>query len=115
MLVAVNARVRHGELVMKFRKKPVVIDAIQLTKKNLVEVHDLVHGVDSSTIYGMAIGFIEKEVEKYGGLPIPTLEDGKPSAGVKHVASFGDWIIKGVKGEFYPCKPDIFEATYESV
>jgi hypothetical protein len=31
------------------------------------------------------------------------------------VASVGDWIIKGVKGEFYPCKPDIFEATYESV
>jgi hypothetical protein len=41
-----------------------------------------------------------------GGIYIPTLE------GVV-VASPGDWIIRGVKGEFYPCKPDIFEATYE--
>ena len=97
----------------KYRKKPVEIVAIQLTKNNLVAIHDWVHGVDSSTIYGSVIGFIEAEVEKYGGLPIPTLEDGKPGCGVKHVASFGDYIIKGVQGEFYPCKPDIFEATYE--
>ena len=102
-------------IFMKFRKKPVVIEAIQLTKQNLVNMYDWVHGIDSSSIHGMVIGFIQKEVEKYGGLPIPTLEDGKPSAGVKHVASIGDWIIKGVAGEFYPCKPDIFEATYEQV
>lgn len=99
----------------KFRKKPVVIEAVQLTEGNLVDVHDWVHDVDSSTIYGSVIGFIKSEVEKYGGLPIPTLEDGKPGCGVKHVASFGDYIIKGVQGEFYPCKPDIFEATYEKV
>ena len=42
------------------------------------------------------------------GLDIPTLE------GLMH-ADENDWIIKGVKGEFYPCKPDIFEATYEEV
>lgn len=99
----------------KYKKKPVVIDAVQLTKDNLVDVHDWVYDVDSSTIYGSVIGFIESEVGKYGGLPIPTLEDGKIGCGVKHVASFGDYIIKGVKGEFYPCKPDIFLATYEEV
>lgn len=41
-----------------------------------------------------------------GGLEILTLEG-------KMTADVGDWIIRGVKGEFYPCKPDIFEATYE--
>lgn len=43
-----------------------------------------------------------------GGLVIKTL-------GGEHLASIGDWIIRGVKGEFYPCKPDIFDATYEKV
>lgn len=43
-----------------------------------------------------------------GGIHIPTME------GVM-IASPGDWIIKGIKGEFYPCKPDIFEATYTKV
>ena len=43
-----------------------------------------------------------------GGLVIKTLEG-------QHLASIGDWIIKGVANEFYLCKPDIFEATYESV
>ena len=43
---------------------------------------------------------------------IPTLEDGDDGRAA-HVASIGDWIIKGVQGECYPCKPDIFEMTYE--
>jgi hypothetical protein len=47
-------------------------------------------------------------------LYIHTLEDGKNGV-ARHVASPGDWIIKGVKGEYYPCKPDIFAATYEEV
>ena len=47
-------------------------------------------------------------------MTIETLEDGKDKR-AKHVASIGDYIIKGVKGEFYPCKPDIFEMTYEPV
>ena len=46
------------------------------------------------------------------GLTIHTLEDGSDGR-AEHVASVGDYIIKGVKGEFYPCKPDIFELTYE--
>lgn len=45
---------------------------------------------------------------------IGTLEDGKSDGPqVQHIASVGDWIIKGVKGEFYPCKPEIFEKTYD--
>ena len=43
---------------------------------------------------------------------IYTLEDG-PDRRAKHFADIGDWIIRGVKGEYYPCKPDIFEATYD--
>jgi hypothetical protein len=51
-----------------------------------------------------------------GWAEITTLEDGNPdSPQVKHIATEGDYIIKGVKGEFYPCKPDIFELTYEEV
>ena len=45
-------------------------------------------------------------------LIIGTLEDG-PNSEAVHVASLDDWIIKGVKGEYYPCKPDIFQLTYE--
>jgi len=47
-------------------------------------------------------------------MDIHTLEDGNDGR-AKHVATIGDWIIKGVKGEFYPCKPDIFLKTYEPV
>ena len=76
---------------MKFRKKPVVIDAVRWMTDNYNEIADFV-GVtvsgDGSKLY------------------INTPE------GVMTAQPF-DWIIKGVKGEFYPCKPDIFEATYE--
>lgn len=75
----------------KYRKKPVVIDAVQWTGGNAVPLLDWIG--DSGRQLGPS-------------LLIETLE------GV-HEASLGDWIIKGVKGEFYPCKPDIFEATYE--
>ena len=80
---------------MKFRKKPVVIEAIQYdgsTKSAL----------DILAWIGRAGG------QKLNVLSIETLE-GTMEARV------GDWIIKGIKGEFYPCKPDIFAATYEPV
>ncbi len=82
----------------KFRKKPVVIDAVQWTaeKGNLLEITQL----NSS-----GNGLIGKMGKK---LIIPTLEG-------EMTASLGDWIIKGVSGELYPCKPDIFKMTYESV
>jgi hypothetical protein len=85
---------------MKFRKKPVVIEAFQ------------VHPDDGHTrqlppmwlVDAMVAGSVKTGDAE--GLDITTLE------GVMH-ASVGDWIIQGVKGELYPCKPDIFAATYE--
>ncbi len=82
---------------MKFRKKPVVIDAIRFVKGNEKDIEQFV-GMPLS----MGIG-LDNIVSQIG---ISTLEG-------TMTASIGDWIIKGVKGEFYPCKPDIFEATYE--
>lgn len=77
---------------MKFRKKPVVIDAVQWTGENRDEIFQFV-GRDAS-------------VGDVTGLVIKTLEG-------EHKASVGDWIIRGVNGEHYPCKPDIFDKTYE--
>ncbi len=87
----------------KYRKKPVVIEAVQLRWDTWDEMceHAGVGKLEDGRPQGRQDG------EKIG-LEIPTLE------GVMY-ASEGDWIIKGVKGELYPCKPDIFEATYEEV
>jgi len=92
---------------MKFRKKPVVIEAVRFeyTLDGLKNIR---------TFVGDNIGQIIKE-KRLGALAeaqIMTLEDGKDSQ-VMHIATEGDWIIKGIQGEFYPCKPDIFEETYE--
>jgi hypothetical protein len=78
--------------VPKFRKKPVVIEAVQFTGENADLVADFAYG---------AIGYVNSQTAV-----IRTLE------GDMH-AGRGDWIIKGVKGEFYPCRADIFAATYE--
>lgn len=83
---------------MKYIKKPIVIDAIKWTGNNLQEIESF--AVDSTK------SDIEEGKETY--LYIHTLEGFLK-------ASIGDMIIKGIKGEFYPCKPDIFEATYEVV
>ena len=82
-----------------FRKKPVVIEAIKWTGKNADEVQAFLHNGHKHAAHGWVKG---RYVE------IGTLEG-------LMVASIGDWIIKGVKDEFYPCKPDIFEQTYEPV
>ena len=79
---------------MKFRKKPVVIDAVQYNGDNFNVVRQFV---------GISLPLHQLGDDKIG---IQTLE------GVM-TANVGDWIIKGIKGEFYPCKPDIFEKTYE--
>ena len=87
----------------KFRKKPVVIEAVQLRWDTWSEMCD--HAGVGELIHGKPEG--SQDGEKIA-LNIPTLE------GVMH-ANENDWIIRGVKGEIYPCKPDIFEATYEPV
>lgn len=79
---------------MKYRKKPVVIEAVQWTGENISEMIDFI------------IGSFEHELEDPKELKIKTLEG-------TMTANVGDYIIKGVKGEFYPCKPDIFAATYD--
>lgn len=88
---------------MKFRKKPVVIEAIQWD-----ELRDTFNKL---TFMGMKYSSHKghrDRPEEVRDLRIKTLEGSIN-------ASKGDWIIKGVKGEFYPCKPDIFEATYDAV
>jgi hypothetical protein len=86
--------------VSKFRKKPVVIDAFQWTGANSVEV----------VAWHLSFGPVAEKFnfDPHESVGIPTLE------GVT-IASKGDWLIRGVKGEFYACKPDIFAATYEVV
>lgn len=83
---------------MKYRKKPVVIDAVQWSGNNLNEILDFMKDKQPN--------YYEDDEKKL--LTIQTLEGNM-------IASDGDYIIKGVQGEFYPCKPDIFEQTYEVV
>jgi hypothetical protein len=82
---------------MLYRKKPVVIEAVQFRGDNWEQM-------------GEFVGQKASLAKKYGKdiLLINTLEG-------EMRADMNDWIIKGVKGEFYPCKPDIFEQTYELV
>jgi hypothetical protein len=84
----------------KFRKKPVVIEAVQFTRMNWEAVQLFTEGTAHTLT-------IERRPDGKCTCVIPTLEG-------QHIATEGDWIIKGVAGEFYPCKPDIFEQTYES-
>lgn len=86
----------------KFRKKPVVIEAVQYTGKKIpVEAVPrwLVDAMFDRTVTPSADDTVKE-------LYVATLEG-------RMTVSVGDWIIRGVKGEIYPCKPDIFEATYE--
>lgn len=88
---------------MKYRKKPVVIEAMQ---------------------WDGSMGKMETINARWPDLRTTCLDTHKPSRTVRrwhigtlegqHIVSIGDYIIKGVKGEFYPCKPDVFELTYEA-
>ena len=98
----------------QYRKKPVVIDAIQWTGKNLREVIAFTDGPpDTRTHHSKMKWYEYEDLVAREGLMIYTLEDGGGKA--KHFASIGDFIIRGVKGEYYACKPDIFEMTYDAV
>jgi len=80
----------------KFRKKPVVIEAQELTPMSINDV-----------AYWCGAEILNRAMHPRDQmLVIRTLEGNM-------MATMGDWIIKGVSGEFYPCKPNIFEATYE--
>ena len=79
---------------MKFRKKPVVIEAFKYQTDIVPEWFRNANGITVNVQTGSCF--------------IPTLEG-------THEAKVGDYIIQGVKGELYPCKPDIFDMTYEKV
>lgn len=93
---------------MKYRKKPVVIEAMRLTgdHDNCLECYNWVKGISVRTFDNVKKA--HDHVFENGGIIINTLEGDMK-------ACFGDYIIKGIQGEFYPCKPDIFEQTYEAV
>ena len=85
---------------LRFRKRPVEVEAIQWTGDNLQEIVEWADPLedDTSALIGLSSG----------RLVILTLEG-------EMYAPAGWWVIRGVQGEYYPCKPDIFEATYERV
>ena len=85
----------------RFRKKPVVIEAIQFTRKNWQDILMFTQGQARAMT-------IEKRIDGKCTCIIATLEG-------QHIANEGDWIIRGVQGEYYPWKPDIFEMTYEPI
>lgn len=97
----------------KFRKKPVIIDAVQFSKttQSVLEIYKFVHGEGSVALKS---SIDHDKFDEYAdaiiknGFNIITLE-----GTMKAFPS--DWIIKGIKGEFYPCKDDIFQKTYEAV
>lgn len=89
----------------RFRKKPVVIEAIQYTGEPMAVLSFATEGEFNDT-------------ERFGFKPSPDVQERRlmitTLEGVME-AKPGDWITRGVKGEYYPCKPDIFAATYEPV
>lgn len=94
-------------MIGKFRKKPVEVEAKRF-------VYDAATIADLREWAGDSIGNVGKARTPgaKGEMEILTLEDGSYFK-VAHIATEGDWIIKGVHGEFYACKPDIFWETYE--
>lgn len=90
---------------MMYRKKPVVVEAFQLNSRGLVEEDWFWDAVSKNKIITHEFG----KFHSYDAwCEIYTLE------GIM-IAETGDYIIRGVQGEIYPCKPDIFEKTYEEV
>ena len=96
----------------RFRKRPVEIEAWELTSDNIAQMYELVNNAKIN--YDDLTWRVRLEQIIETGLDIPTLEDGSDKR-ARHVASLGDYIIKGVQGEFYACKPDIFKLTYEVI
>ena len=86
---------------MKFRKKPVEIEPTQFTRLNWEEIQQFTNNTAHTLV-------IERRINGKCTCVIPTLEG-------EHIANENDYIIRGVKGEFYPCKPDVFELTYEKI
>ena len=93
-------------MIKKYIKKPIEIVAIQLTENNIIEVFNFIDGENYEKT---------KSTEELEDIVLAITKQGYIQLEGIMIAGFGDYIIKGVKGEFYPCKPDIFESTYEEV
>ncbi|MCI7223288.1 hypothetical protein [Fusobacterium sp.] len=94
-------------MIKKYIKKPTEVEAIQLTKDNIIEVFNFLDDTNYEKFKSpLELEEMECCIKKQGYVVISTLE------GYMEV-SFGDYIIKGIKSEFYPCKTVIFEATYQ--
>ena len=103
--------IRKEYQVYKYRKKPVVIEAFQMTPETRVDNSDWPEWLNKAWNYERdEIGAVFPTVQGTSDatISINTLEG-------EMVVSFNDWIIQGVSGELYPCKPDIFDKTYEKV
>ena len=97
----------------EYRKKPVIVKAVQLvdTKDSVIECFEFIEGKEYKKFFKeheRECSVLMFNTERYGGIDIPTLEGNTK-------ASFGDYIIEGVNGEHYACKPDIFDKNYELV
>ena len=90
--------------INKYKKKPIIIEAVQWTGINLEEIKSF---VKDSLDYNYKTHWDSSDLSNIE-VKIKTLEG-------DHIVSIGDYIIKGVNGEFYPCKPDIFKKTYEII
>ena len=89
-------------MVRKYKKKPVVIEAVQWDGLNIAEIAEFMHRGTENPI---RVSYKKPESPI---IKIETLE------GIME-ASVGDFIIRGINGEFYPCKPDIFDKTYDMI
>jgi hypothetical protein len=93
-------------MVIKYVKKPVIIEALKYDGTNFVEIQNFC--MPSEYQNATSCAEMRRVSDEHFALYISTLEG-------EHIASIGDYIIKGIKGEFYPCKPDIFTASYDAV
>ena len=92
-------------MIQKFKKLPVIVEAVQF-QADYQTASEIIEWINKETGFDPKSNLNPCASYYYGDLTIRTLE------GDMH-ASKGDWIIKGISGEFYPCKPEIFEKTYE--
>jgi hypothetical protein len=98
--------------VNRYRKKPIIIEAFQMTEDRRYDNGEWPDWLNRA--WQLKIGtpgamqLVDKTGQDTDAIELVTLEG-------SHRVSWGDWIIQGVKGELYPCKPDIFDATYEAV
>lgn len=92
---------------MKYKKKPVEVEAVQFNGRNVGEIEVFIGKKLKSRVFSGAA--------YQAGVAAPLFEIDIETLEGTMTATPNDYIIKGVKGEFYPCKPDIFQATYDPV